>query len=446
MIKSINKKIFFIQPTIYDEHGNLIKTNKLYGPSLTFSLLAALTPSEWEINVCFEFIEDVFFDTDADIIGLSIMAFNMDDVRRSFEIASEFKKRGKIVLAGGIMASLIPEEIKKYCDSVIIGDAEEVWKDVLIDIEKRELKPYYKKDIKFLTYPLPRYDLIANKKLGGYLPVEIGRGCCNFCSFCSISCLYRGKYVKRERDEVIRDIKHIKSLGFKKFIFVDSNIFPDQEYLEKILIEVKKLKMSWYSQCSLQIAYNDKLLKIMAESGCIGLSIGLENINKEILKDIDKSCNNPDDYISLIDKIRNYGIEVVATIMLGHDRDTQETSKKMVEFIINSNIIFPKISSIIPTPGTDFYKKMLENNRIQKLDYYSSKKPMGNLIPKNMTQQELIELYWKSCNELYSIKNIIRRIFFRKHPLKNFDRFLFFLSLNLIYRHKIKKRIRLTDF
>jgi len=309
------------------------------------------------------------------------------------------------------MASLIPEEIKKYCNSVIIGDVEGIWKDLLVDIENGKLKSYYKKDINYLTYPLPRYDLIMNKKLVGYLPVEIGRGCHNICSFCSIYCVYRGRYIKRGIDEVIRDIKYIRSLGFKKFCFVDSNICSDQEYLEKILIEVKDLKMSWFSQCSLQIVHNDKLLKIMAESGCILLSIGLESISKKDLKDINKSWNNPDDYIDSINKITDYGIEVVATIMLGHNGDTEETIKKTAEFIINSKIIFPKISSIIPTPGTDYYKKMLENNRIQKLDYYPSEKPVGYLIPKNMTFQKSIELYWKLYDELYSIKNIIKRVF-----------------------------------
>jgi len=89
----MNKKILFIQPTIYDCYGELIKTNRLYVPPLTFPLIAALTPSGWEINICLEIIEDISFDTDADIIGLNVMAFNMDDARRSLEIALEFKKK-----------------------------------------------------------------------------------------------------------------------------------------------------------------------------------------------------------------------------------------------------------------------------------------------------------------------------------------------------------------
>lgn len=131
-----------------------------------------------------------------------------------------------------------------------------------------------------LTYPLPKYELILNKKIGIFLPVQAGRGCPKTCSFCSIYCLYKGHYLKREISEVIRDIKKIKELGFKQFLLLDDNIFSNREYAVELCSEIKKLKMHWMTQCSIDIAKDEELLEIIASSGCYALSFGLESISK----------------------------------------------------------------------------------------------------------------------------------------------------------------------
>ena len=154
-------------------------------------------------------------------------------------LAKEFKKRGKTVVMGGYMASLMPDEAKKYCDSVIIGDGELAFPQMIKDYKAGELKQFYNMPIQALTYPLPRYELLANKKIGDFLPVQAGRGCPNTCSFCSVYCLYKQKYLKRDIDEVIRDIKRIKELGYKKFLLLDDNIFSDIPYLIKLCNEIK---------------------------------------------------------------------------------------------------------------------------------------------------------------------------------------------------------------
>ena len=103
-------KILLIQPTPYDWQGNLVKKKKLYFVGLALPLLAALTPDEFDVELCYETIEDVPFDTDAELIGISSMGHA---VMRTIDIAKEFRKRGKTVILGGYMVSLMPEEAKK---------------------------------------------------------------------------------------------------------------------------------------------------------------------------------------------------------------------------------------------------------------------------------------------------------------------------------------------
>ncbi|MDF2678661.1 MAG: Fe-S oxidoreductase, partial [Bacillota bacterium] len=232
------KKILLIQPSPYDQNHMPIKKNRLYFVGLAMPLLAAMMPEHYETEIILEILEDIPFDTDADLIGISSMGHG---VLRSIDIAQEFRKRGKTVILGGYMASIMAEEATKYCDAVVVGDAELVWKQLLIDFENDCLKKIYEKNLDkgMFSTPLPRFDLIINKNIGDFLPVQAGRGCPNTCSFCSVACLYKGKYIKKPLDEVVRDIKQVKDLGFKKFLLLDDNIFSDRDYLGKLLKEIK---------------------------------------------------------------------------------------------------------------------------------------------------------------------------------------------------------------
>ena len=146
----MNKKILFIQPTIYDDSGKLLKKKKLYFVGLAHPLLSALLPEGWSSEICLEVIEEIPWDTDCDVIGIGGVGHA---ARRAKDIAIEFKKRGKIVFMGGPMVSLIPEFAKEYCDSVMIGDSEETIAELCKDIENNCLKPFYEKPLSQISIP-----------------------------------------------------------------------------------------------------------------------------------------------------------------------------------------------------------------------------------------------------------------------------------------------------
>jgi radical SAM superfamily enzyme YgiQ (UPF0313 family) len=434
----VNKKILFIQPTPYASNGSLIKKNKLYFVGLALPVLAALTPEQWQCEICLETIEEVNFDTDADVIAISSMGHA---VMRTIDIAKEFKKRGKVVILGGYMVSLMAEEGKKYCDAVVIGDGEAVWRTVLEDIEKGELKAFYEKTLTKLEYPLPRFDLIINKNIGDFLPVQAGRGCPNTCSFCSVYCLYKTKYYRRRIEEVIRDIKHIKSLGFKKFLLLDDNILSDRVYMINLCQEIKKLNMKWLSQCSIKIGEDDELLKIAAESGCIALSFGLESLSKESLNAMQKGWADPNEYERLLKNIRNYGIDLSTEMVVGADGDTLESIKATAKFIEDNKIVVPRFYILTPIPGTEFYKEMEKENRIYNKNIYSYNGTEAVHIPKNMSPEELTKAYWDLYNEVFTIKSIINRTLFNKDFFRKPLVYIFYLGINLFYRYQIKQKI-----
>ena len=440
----MNKKILFIQPTIYDESGRLLKKKKLYFVGLAHPLLASLLPEGWSAQMCLDMIEDVPYDTDADVIGIGGVGHS---AKRAVEIAAEFKKRGKTVFMGGPMVSLVPELAKEYCDSVMIGDSEETIGMLCRDIENGCLKPFYEKPLSRLTFPLPRYDLVVKKKIGDFLPVQAGRGCPNTCSFCTISCLFKGRYIRREIDEVMRDIKYIKSLGFKKFLLVDDNIVSDPDYMLELCRQIKPLKMKRMSHCAIQIADNPELLKAVAESGCYVLSFGLENINPDALRSVGKSWCDPNDYYRIIKTVNDAGIEVASEMIVGMDTDTPSSLEETARFAENSNIVAPKFYCLTPIPGTQLNKQMSEESgRIASSDVLEYKPSKSVLNTPNMSADEITREYWKLYKRLYSVKNILKRTLFNKRMLKHPARTLFFLGVNLVYRSQIKRGVAPNKF
>lgn len=432
------KKILLIQPTPYDQHGNLVKKSRLYFVGLALPLLAALTPDEYEVEICYETIEDVPFDTDAELVGISSMGHA---VMRTIDIAKKFRELGKTVVLGGYMVSLMPEEAKKYGDAVMIGDAEETWAQMLSDYSNGNLQKVYQKKLTKLETPLPKYELILNKKIGNFLPVQAGRGCPKTCSFCSVYCLYKGQYLKRSIPDVMRDIKRVKELGFKQFLLLDDNIFSNRDYAIELCAEIKKLKMKWMTQCSIDIAKDEELLDIIASSGCYVLSFGLESISRESLKSMNKSWANPEKYSEQIKIIKKHGIDISTEMVVGAEGDTLESIKATAKFVADNGIAVPRFYILTPIPGTKFWDEMQEQNRIYNTDIYSYNSCEAVHFPKNMTPEELTKAYWELYNEVYTMKSIAKRTIFTKAFLRRPFRVLFYFGVNVFYRSQIKKGI-----
>lgn len=434
------KKILLIQPSPYDQNHKPIKKNKLYFVGLAMPILAAMMPDDWEAEIILEILEDIPFDTDADLIGISSMGHG---VIRTIDIAKAFRERGKTVVLGGYMASIMAEEAAKYCDAVVVGDAELVWKQLLEDFENGQLKKIYEKNLErgMLSTPSPRFDLIIHKNIGDFLPVQAGRGCPNTCSFCSVACLYKGHYIKKPLEEVVRDIKQVKDLGYKKFLLLDDNIFSDREYLNALLKEIKNLNMEWMSQCDIRIGKESELLKALADSGCTTLSFGLESISRESLVGMNKGWADPSKYPQLINNIQSHGIDVSTEMVVGGDGDTLESIKMTKNFIEDNKISVPRFYILTPIPGTKFFKDIIAENRLIKDDIYSFDGTEAVHIPKNMTPDELTNAYWELYESLFTLKSIFKRNILRKEFLRKPGKYLFYCLVNLYYRYQIKQRI-----
>lgn len=432
------KKLLLVQPTPYDGHGQLIKKRRLYFVGLTMPLLAALTPPEWQVDICLETIDDVPLDTDAEVVGIGSMGHG---ILRSFDLAREFRRRGKTVILGGYMASLVPEEAARHADAVVVGDAEAAWPEVLADAAAGRLQKIYRREVRVLKTPPPRFDLLRGKPLGDFLPVQAGRGCPMACSFCSIHCLYRGRYLQRDVADVVRDIQQVKALGYRKFLLLDDNIYADPQHLRTLCQHIAPLGMRWMSQCSIEIGRSPDLLRELASSGCTALSFGLESLSRESLVGMKKGWANPEAYPALIAAVQAAGIDVSTEMVVGGDGDTRASIAATADFIARTGVVLPRFYILTPIPGTDFFVQMQREGRLvhEELHRYNGTEAVHR--PRHLTPEELTEAYWDLYQRVFSWRHILGRTVFNRRLARAPGRALFYLGANAYYRSQIQRRI-----
>ena len=433
-------KILFIQPTQYAENGKLCKQRKINLPGLAFPLLAAYTPAHWDVELLIEVVDEINFDAAADIIAIGSMGHA---TFRGLEIAAEFKKRGKIVVMGGYMASIAYKEAMKHVDSVIIGDAEIAYPKMLQDYEESgTVKSLYNYPIYELkNLPIPCYRLLTQKNIGTMLPVQAGRGCTFTCSFCSIACLYEGKYLFRPVDEVINDIKEVKHLGFKRFYLIDDNIVSNPAYLKELCQKIKPLKMKWASQCAIHLAKNPGLLKIVRDSGCDLMSFGVESIRQDAINSLDKPWLKADEHEQNIKILTLSGITVSTEMIVGTDFDTEDSIRKTYDFIYRNRIPIPRFYILTPIPGSDLHKELKQQGRMLTDDLRLFDGTCCVHIPKQIEPKKLTEMYWWLNNNVFSIKSIFHRVLLNGRLWRNPGMLLFSLGINFHYRHYVKRKI-----
>ena len=434
-------RILLISPTGLDREGRPIVQRKTYLPGLTMPQLAAITPENFDVTCVSETSEPIPWKEHWDIVGLTGMGGA--GVIRAYQIADEFKKKGSLVVMGGIAISLFDEEMTRpHTDVIIKGEAEDTWPRFLNDYLNNNVKPLYnmEKVPDVTAFPTPSYHKLNLKYYGFWRPVQATRGCPFPCTFCSISEFFKRSYRKRPVEQVIRDVRAAKASGSKYMAFIDDNIGVDFNYCRELWTALIPEKIIWISQCSLHIAKDDEMLSLAYQSGCRILSFGVETINKESLAQIEKEWNEPSKYEEAFANIKSHGIEISTEMILGLDGDDETVFDKTFDFLMKNKIALPRMYILTPVPGTPMYKQLMNEGRIFDHDFQKYVGGSAVFHPKKMTAKRLEEGYWQLYEKLYSTKNILRRLSGNTANLPPFMR-LFVFGTNMAYRNHINRGI-----
>ena len=404
------------------------KTPKsLMMPQLALHILEGLTPSEHQVKTVEEEISDINLDEECDLVGISCMTSNAP---RAYYLAREFKKRGKTVVLGGVHPTILPDEALCYADSVVVGEAEGVWEQLLEDFQTGKLKKKYHVP----SPPLGRYismkqRKLVKKRLFNVLPVMTTRGCPYHCEFCCVADIYGKKIRHVPVDNVVRDIKES---GGKIFIFLDDNIIGHSQYAKKLFKAIKPLKISWIGQASISFVRDTELMTLAAESGCGALFMGVETVSEYQLKRMRKSFNEIRKVEEAIKKVKDLGIHFHASMVFGFDDDTKAVFPETLEFLMRNKISTTSFNVLTPYPGTKVYEQFKEEGRLLTTDWKYYDHTTVVFKPTHMTPYELQEGKNWVKQEFSKISSILKRF-----P-SNMSHPLLYLAMNFAARKNVK--------
>lgn len=417
-------KIKLIQPAMLPRPMDT-KLKARMSPSLALLTIANLTPKEHEIIIENENVEKINFDEPVDLVAITV---TVDVMNRAIEISKEFQNRGITVVAGGIHITANPEAAAPNFDVISVGMAERIWTKILKDKENNSLKKIYydMENIEGKEIISPNYGIIDNKKYLYTNIISTSRGCPFRCDFCYNSCKNMLEtYINRPIEHVIKDIKALKT---KHVMFIDDNFIGNPQWTKKLLKEIKPLNLKWNAAVTSNIVDMPELLDEMKVSGCQSLFIGFESINSKAVEGVHKVQNNVNRYEKLVEEIHKRGIMINASFVFGLDADDVSIFKSTLEWIVKNKIETVTSHILTPYPGTKLYSSLLEENRI--VDYNLSNYNTAHVVykTKNMTAEELYNGYIWIYKEVYTFKNIMKRL-----P-KAKKQWIPFLAFNFFYR------------
>lgn len=380
-------------------------------PGLNLAILAALTPSDIEVQIIDESVEPIDFETDADLIGITAMT-NMAPA--AYHIADKFRARGKTVVLGGVHVTVATEEAAPHSDALVVGEAEYLWPRVLEDYRQGRLQKIYRADRLFDMQggPFPRRDLL---KLDRYLvpqTVETARGCPFDCDFCSVSRTAGRAYRFRPLEHVQEELR---LLGRNRWVFfIDDIINGNPKRAAQLFQAIAPLKIRWGAQATILLGEDEELLERAREAGCVALFIGFETFSNAGLKKLGKPSNWHERFFRVVERIHSKGIGIWGAFVFGLDTDTRETLAETVQVVKEAKLEFAQFSCLTPLPGTALYRQYVAEGRVRERDW--SEFNFGNVtfFPKNLTAQELKEALAYGWGEFYNWKSIRQRLAWRR--------------------------------
>jgi len=422
-------------------------------PNLALPLLASLSPPDVTLSFTDDLLTPIHLDKDlkeVDLVGITVMT---KTALRAYEIAEAYQKKRIPVVLGGIHPTALPEEAKKYADSIVMGEAEEVWPQLIEDAKRGDLKPFYRQGsyTTLSNIPIPRRDILPRR---GYLPldvVQVTRGCPFRCEFCSVQKFFGETYRFRPISNVVEEVRRLRH---RWMMFNDDNIIGNHSYSKELLTALIPLKKKWFGQASLSGLKAIENVELLAKSGCTSLFIGFESLSKKNLVTSKKVQNDPSEYREIIDTLHRFGIAICGSFVFGFDEDDLSVFEETVSFSIQTKLFSAIFMILTPYPETAFYHRVKNEGRLVQDQWWLLKNPddsAPHFLPKKLSGHALHEGWKKAWKDFNSFSSIWKRFHWDYSPtlINRFVYFPFQWMQHRFTKKKIlegKRRYRIRSF
>lgn len=360
-------------------------------------VMAAALPDYVEVEFIDQNVDEVIFDDNADLIGISMMLTSQ--IKRGWAIADEFRRRGKKVIFGGISTMLHAEETLEHADSIFLGEVEGRLEEVFNDFRNNKLKKVYNylhnhPDINSIgpaRRSILKDDLYYHKGLRMVDLFHASRGCKYSCFPCAVAYLGGKSFRPRPLDRVVEELATIKN---NRLFIVDNSLAQDKQWELDLFREMIPLKKKW---CSHPIEDDPKVLDLAAQAGAWFVY---------------QAIFDTSDYIKeRVKRLHDHGILVEGTILLGTDDHTEDDIKRLVDFLLEIDLDLAEFTVLTPFPHTKAYDDILMQDRIIDFDWNHYNAGRVVFKPKHMSPEKLQELYGYAWDTFYKDETQSEKMF-----------------------------------
>ena len=396
---------------------------------MSLAQVAACLPPDVEIELVDELIRPAPLDTDADLIGISVMT---EVVERAYEIADEYRRRGKSVIMGGIHPTLLPQEALQHCDAVVVGEAEGQMEKLVEDFRAHRMRGIYAReslaDLKGL--PWPRRDLLDRSNYRTINCVQVSRGCPNQCDFCIVPVVHGRKYRSRPVDDVLAEID---SLDGRELFFVDDNLAGNRKHALEFFKALASRNRLFVGQLSATALKDEEMLRTLRRAGGVGFFIGLESISQNTLDSVGKR-QKAAEYIDSIKRLHDHGMTMAGAFVFGLDSDDLDVFERTIEFVDKSEIDIVQFTLLTPFPSTPIYDRFSQDGRLVDPQWWlTSAWNHVPFQPLRFSREELREKWIWALKETYRLPRVFKRTTRLLHR-RSFPANLITYRANLAYR------------
>ncbi|MDO3379822.1 B12-binding domain-containing radical SAM protein [Geoalkalibacter halelectricus] len=373
---------------IYPRWPKLDRQTEFHLPPHGPVVFAATVPPEVALEFTDENLEPIDFSGAVDLVAISTML--TAQLPRAFEIAREFRERGIPVIFGGISTMLHAEEVAQHADTVFLGETEGRFAQVIEDFQKGQLKKVYD----YMNSP-PEISLVGtarreilNRELYNYRGVQMldlvhaSRGCKFDCFPCCTGFLGGKKFRPRPIDQVIEEMEAIRN---NRLFIVDNSLAQDRQWLKDLFTAMAPLKKKWVSH---PILDDDEILKLAADAGAW-------YVYQAVFDTSDVIRNR-------IRRLKEHGIGIEGTIILGTDDQSEDDIKRLVDFLLEVELDVAEFTILTPFMHSPIRRQLEKEGRILSNDWsrYTADKVVFQ--PKKMTPDKLQELYYYAWDTFYA--------------------------------------------
>lgn len=377
-------------------------------PPITLFALESLFDGRCAVQVIDEQVDQIDFGLRADLVCLTATT---PQIRRAYEISARFRQRGISTAIGGVHATCLPDECAQHFDTVCVGEAEGYLEELLADLNQGRLKPRYvnRNTVSLADVPFYRYEIGGGK----YLPfhvINFSRGCVFKCDFCSIQATL-GSFRTRPIEKVVAQIQ---ATGSKNLWFPDATLTANPRKARELLQALIPLKVRWLGQITLNVAKDEAMLDLLAESGCWLAGIGFDSLSSLNIKTARKVQNRVEDYARVIRALHDRRIAIEGNFVFGFDEDREDVFDATARFVVETGIDLPEFYVLTPYPDTELYRRFRREGRIVDHDWSHYDNTHFHYLPvyepKHMSREALQAGCRRAEAKVYSLHGLLRRL------------------------------------